>query len=135
MSITIFNKLMMLSRYFLYKVFEIILSCRIQFIHFYFQLVEKFEHVQTIHLIEMSFRFVENVKFFVIALHKLSISRNRIQINGQCNARLTPCKKLIIQFQENVRTDGWKNGQNPKGPKKSQKKFFFGKLKLNNAVY
>ena len=73
---------MMLAGYLLYKVFEIILSCQIRFIHFHFQLVEKFEHVQTIHLIEISFRFVENAKFFVIALHKLSISRNRIQLNG-----------------------------------------------------
>ena len=64
------------------------LPCQIRFIHFHFQLVEKFEHVQTFQLIEINFRFVENVKFSVITLHNLSISINRIQFNGQCNARL-----------------------------------------------
>ena len=55
--------------------------CRIRFIHFHFQLVEKFEHVQTFQLIKINFRFVENVKFSAIALHNLLISRNRIQSN------------------------------------------------------
>ena len=58
------------------------LPCRIRFIHFHFQLVEKFEHVQTFQLIEINFRFVENVKFLAIALHNLLISRNRIQLKG-----------------------------------------------------
>ena len=38
----------------------------IRFIHFNFQLVEKFEHVETFQLIEINFRFVENVNFPVI---------------------------------------------------------------------
>ena len=54
----------------------------IRFINFHFQLVEKFEHVQTFQLIEINFRFVESVQFFAITLHNLSISRNRIQLNG-----------------------------------------------------
>ena len=49
---------------------------------FHFQLAEKFEHVQTFKLIEINFRFVENVKFLVITLHNLLISINRIQLNG-----------------------------------------------------
>ena len=53
----------------------------IRFINFHFQLVEKFEHVQTFQLIEINFRFVENVKLSVIKLHNLLISRNRIQLN------------------------------------------------------
>ena len=56
--------------------------CRIRFIHFHVQLVEKFDHVQTFQLIEMNFRFVENVKFSVITLHNLLILINRIQLNG-----------------------------------------------------
>ena len=52
------------------------------FIHFYLQLVEKFEHIQTFQLIEINFRFVENVFFFVTTLYNLLISRNRIQLNG-----------------------------------------------------
>ena len=51
---------------------------RIRFIHFHFQLVEKFGH----QLIEINFRFVENVKCSVITLHNFLISRNRIQLNG-----------------------------------------------------
>ena len=50
-------------------------------IHFHFQLVEQFEHVQTFQLIEINFRF-ENVKFLAITLHNLLISRNRIQLDG-----------------------------------------------------
>ena len=45
-------------------------------------LVEKFEHAQTFQLIEINFRFVENVKFLAITLHNLLISINRIQLNG-----------------------------------------------------
>ena len=52
------------------------LPYRIRFIHFHFQLVEKFEHVQTFQLIEINFRFVENVKLSVIELHNLLISTN-----------------------------------------------------------
>ena len=59
-----------------------ILPCRIRFIQFHFQLVEKFEHVQTFQLIEINFRFVENVKFLAITLHNLLISRNPFQLNG-----------------------------------------------------
>ena len=44
---------------------------RMQFIHFHFQLIEKFEHVQTFQLIEINFSFVENVKFLAITLHNL----------------------------------------------------------------
>ena len=54
-------------------------------IQFYFQLVEKVEHVQTFQLIEINFEFVENVIFFVITLNNFTISRNRIQLNGLCN--------------------------------------------------
>ena len=43
---------------------------------FHFQLVEKFEHVQTFQLIEINFRFVENAKLSVIELHNLLISTN-----------------------------------------------------------
>ena len=43
----------------------VFLPCRIQFIHFYFQKVEKFENVWTFQLIETSFRFVENTIFFL----------------------------------------------------------------------
>ena len=64
------------------RVFEIILPCRIQFIHFYFQLVEKFEHVQTFQLIEINFRSVENVNFSVITLYKLFISRNLVDFKN-----------------------------------------------------
>ena len=64
------------------------LPCRIRFIHFHFQLVEKFEHVQTFQLIEINFRFFENVKLLAITLHNLLNSRNRIQLNRWCNARL-----------------------------------------------
>ena len=53
-----------------------------RFIHFHFQLLEKFEHAQTFQLIEINFRLFENVKFLAIALHNLLISRNRIQLNG-----------------------------------------------------
>ena len=53
-----------------------------RFIYFYFQLVEKFEHVQTFQLIEINFWFVENVKFSAITLDNLLISRNWIQLNG-----------------------------------------------------
>ena len=35
-------------------------------IQFYFQLVEKVEHVQTFQLIEINFEFVENVIFFLL---------------------------------------------------------------------
>ena len=51
---------------FLHRVFEITLLCRIWFIHFRFQLVEKFEHIQTIQLIEIKFRFVENIYIYYI---------------------------------------------------------------------
>ena len=44
------------------------------FIHF--QLVETFQ------LVEINFRFFENVKFLAITLPHLLISRNRIQLNG-----------------------------------------------------
>ena len=47
------------------------LPCRISFIHFHFQLVEKFEHVQTFQLIEINFQFA-------ITLQNLLISINRI---------------------------------------------------------
>ena len=47
--------------------------CRMRFIQFYFQLVEKFEHVETFQLTEINFRFVENVNF-AITLHNLLIS-------------------------------------------------------------
>ena len=39
-------------------------------------------NVQTFQLIEINFRFVENVKFPAITLHNLLISRNRVQLNG-----------------------------------------------------
>ena len=52
---------MIFAGHFLYRPFEIILPRRIRFIHFNFQLVDKFEHVQTFQLIEINFRFVENV--------------------------------------------------------------------------
>ena len=38
---------------------------------FYFQLVEKFEHVQTFQLNEINFRFVENNRIFIITLTQL----------------------------------------------------------------
>ena len=57
---------MMFAGHFLYRAFEIILPWRIRFTHFNFHLVEKFEHVQTIQLIEIIFRFAENVNFPVI---------------------------------------------------------------------
>ena len=50
-------------------------------IQFYFQLVEKVEHVQTFQLIEINFQVVENVNCFVITLSNLMTSRNRIQLN------------------------------------------------------
>ena len=37
--------------------------------------------------IEINIPFVENVNFLVITLYNLLISRNRIQLNGWCNAR------------------------------------------------
>ena len=40
-----------------------------RYIHFHFQLVETSERVQTFQLIEINFRFVENVKFLAITLH------------------------------------------------------------------
>ena len=46
---------MLIAGYFLYRVFEIIPPCRIRFIHFYFQLAEKFENVQTFQVIEINF--------------------------------------------------------------------------------
>ena len=58
------------------------LPCRIGLINFHFQIVEKFEHVKTFQLIEINFRFVENIKFLAITLHNLLISRNRIQLSG-----------------------------------------------------
>ena len=58
------------------------LPCQIRFIHFYFHIVEKFEHPQTFQLIKINFRFVEDVTFSVITLHNLLISRNRIQLNA-----------------------------------------------------
>ena len=57
------------------------LPCRIRFIHFHFQLVEKFEFVQTFLLIAINCRFVENVNFAAITLHNLLILRNQIQLN------------------------------------------------------
>ena len=57
---------MIFAGHFLYRAFEIILPCRIRFIDFKFQLVEKFQHVQTFQLIEVNFRFIENVNFPVI---------------------------------------------------------------------
>ena len=57
---------MIFAGQFLYRAFEIILPCRIRFINFNFQLVEKFEHVQTFRLIEINFRFVEKVNYPVI---------------------------------------------------------------------
>ena len=51
------------ARDFLYRAFETILPCRVRFIYFNFQLVEKFEHVQTFQLIEINFRFDENVNY------------------------------------------------------------------------
>ena len=57
---------MIFAGHFSYRAFEIILPCRIRFIHFNFQLVETFEHIQTFQLIEINFRFVENVNFPVI---------------------------------------------------------------------
>ena len=65
------------------------LPCRIGFTNFHFQIVEKFEHVQTFQLIEINFRFVENIKFLAITLHNLLISRNRIQLSGYGNARFS----------------------------------------------
>ena len=49
---------------------------------FYNRSVQKFKHVQTFQLIEINFRFFEDVKFAVITLYNLLISRNRIQLNG-----------------------------------------------------
>ena len=72
---------MVFAQYF-YIVFEIIPPCRKRFIHFYFQLLEKFEHLQTFQFIEINFRFVENVIFFVATLYNLLISRNGVQFNG-----------------------------------------------------
>ena len=69
--------------HFLYRVFEIFPPCRIRFIHFNFQLVEKFDHVQISQLIEINFPFAENVNFPVVTLYNLLISRNRIQLNGR----------------------------------------------------
>ena len=40
-------------------------------IQFYFQLVEKVEHVQTFQLIEINFEFVENVIFFCYYIEQL----------------------------------------------------------------
>ena len=57
---------MIFGGHFLYRAFEIILPCGIRFIHFNFQLVEKFEHVHTFQLIEINFRFVGNINFPVI---------------------------------------------------------------------
>ena len=51
---------MIFSGHFLSRAFEIIPPCRIRFIHFYFQLVEKFEHVKIFQLVEINFRFAEN---------------------------------------------------------------------------
>ena len=48
-----------MAGHFVYRALEIILR-------FNFQLVEKFEHVETFQLIEINFRFVENVNFLVI---------------------------------------------------------------------
>ena len=53
-------------------------QCRILFIHFYFQLLEKFVHIQTFHLTEINFQFVEDVNFPIITLYNLVISRNQI---------------------------------------------------------
>ena len=53
------------------------LPCGIQFIHFHFQLVERFEHVQTFQLIEINFQFVENAKFSAITLRNLLNRRQR----------------------------------------------------------
>ena len=55
------------------------LPCQIQFIHFHFQSIEKFQLVQTFQLIEIDIRLVENVEFSVITLYNLLIyvvSRN-----------------------------------------------------------
>ena len=57
-------------------------TTQIRFIYCHFQFFEKFEHVQTFELIEINFRFFENVKFSAITLHNLRTSRNRIQLNG-----------------------------------------------------
>ena len=40
-------------------------------IQFYFQLVEKVEHVQTFQLIEINFEFVQNVIFFCYYIEQL----------------------------------------------------------------
>ena len=61
---------------FIYIVLEFIPTCRIRVIHFHFQLVEKFEHVQTFKLTEISFRFIENVNLVVNILLNLLISTN-----------------------------------------------------------
>ena len=57
-------------------------QCRILFIHFYFQLLEKFVHIQTFHLTEINFQFVQDVNFPIITLYNLVISRNQIQLSG-----------------------------------------------------
>ena len=51
---------------------------RIRFIHFYFQIVEKFQHVQTFQLIEIN---LENFSFLLLH-YNLSILRLRIQLNA-----------------------------------------------------
>ena len=88
--------------------YHIFLPCRIRFIHFHFQLVEKFEHVQTFQLIEINLRFVENVKFLAITLHSLLISRNRIQLNGYCNASFT----AILSCVPCCSSNWWKHSSN-----------------------
>ena len=56
------------GHFLLFRIFEIIPPCRIRFIHFYFELVENSEHVQTFQLPEINFRSVENTNFPVITL-------------------------------------------------------------------
>ena len=46
------------GHFLLFRIFEIIPPCRIRFIHFYFELAENSEHVQTFQLTEINFRFV-----------------------------------------------------------------------------
>ena len=88
--------------------YHIFLPCQIRFIHFHFQLVEKFEHVQTFQLIEINLRFVENVKFLAITLHSLLISRNRIQLNRYCNASFT----AILGCVPCCSSNWWKHSSN-----------------------
>ena len=58
-----------------------------------------FKHVQTFQLIEINFRFFEDVIFSVITLYNLLISRNRIQLNGY---RVMPALEISQNSQENT---------------------------------